>query len=47
MPISKQLLEAYNAKISYEEIVNFNGFESAEQLGAIDLYVNGIDASLK
>ena len=47
MPIAKQLLEAYNTQISYKAIVNFNGYESAEPLGAIDLYVNGIDANLK
>ena len=47
MPIAKQLLEAYNTQISYKAIVNFNGYESAEPLRAIDLYVNGIDANLK
>lgn len=47
MPLAKQLLEAYNAQITYEAIVNFNGYESAKPLGALELYVNGIDANLK
>ena len=47
MPLAKQLLEAYNAEITYQAIVNFNGYESAKPLGALELYVNGIDAKLK
>ncbi len=47
MPIATQLLKSYNEQISYKEITNFNGHESAEPLGAVELYVNGIDTNLK
>ncbi len=46
LPISKLLLEKYNSEISYSDIENFNGSESAENLGAIENYVNGIEKSL-
>jgi len=46
MPIARGLLEEYNLQVTYSDITNFNGSESAENLEAIENYVNGIDASL-
>ena len=46
MPIAKNLLRQYNEQVSYSDIKNFNGSESAEPLKALELYVNGIDSSL-
>lgn len=46
MPIAENLLSQYNEQVTYLDIKNFNGAESAEPLQAIDLYVNGIEASL-
>jgi len=47
MPIAKDLLTEYNQLVTYSDIKNFNGSESAEPLKAIELYVNGIDQALK
>ncbi len=47
LPISGPLLKQYNELVSYKEIQGFNGSESAEDLKAIELYVNGIDENLK
>lgn len=46
MPVAKQLLIDYNNSVTYDDISNFNGSESAENLKAIEKYVNGIDATL-
>ena len=41
-PISGPMLEQFNAKIDYTLITGFNGSEYAQQVGAIENYVNGI-----
>lgn len=47
MPIAREMLKQYNEKISYDDLKGFSGSGSARQADAFNLYVNGIDASLK
>ena len=47
MPIAKEMLKQYNAKISYDDLKGFSGSSSAKRADAIALYVNGIDPALK
>ncbi len=46
MPLSSQLLKAYNQQITYAELTGFNGSGAAKESDVFRLYVNGIDASL-
>lgn len=47
IPVSGKLLAAYNAQITYSDIVGFSGSNSAQESQCIELYVNGIANSLK
>ena len=42
MPLSSQFLDQYNEKISYTDLGGFEGEAVAEEIGAIQKYVNGI-----
>ena len=42
MPLAETYLEFYNANISYADIIDFKGFEQAQELDVIKYYVNGI-----
>lgn len=46
MPIAKEFLLQYEEKITYEDIVGFNGCETAQELKIIEDYVLGIDSLL-
>ncbi len=46
IPVAKEFLKQYQAKISYEDFVGFNGCELADTLNVIDDYVFGIDSVL-
>ncbi|MEM6628167.1 MAG: M15 family metallopeptidase [Bacteroidota bacterium] len=47
MPLSKGLLRAYRAKVSYEHIGGFLGAEAAQPLSVIQQYVEGVNAECK
>lgn len=40
--LAETYLEFYNANISYADIIDFKGFEQAQELDVIKYYVNGI-----
>ncbi len=42
LPLAQQFLRQYNERISYADIVGFDGSSVAEEIGAIEKYVNGI-----
>ncbi len=42
LPLAQQFLQQYNEQISYADIVGFDGSSVAEEIGAIQKYVNGI-----
>ena len=42
MPLAHQFLQQYNATISYDDLGGFDGGKVAEEIRAIDRYVNGI-----
>lgn len=42
MPLAKRLLECYNEEVSPEDFSGFKGSETAEGIGIIKRYVNGI-----
>lgn len=42
MPLAQQFLQQYNAMIHYDDLGGFNGGKVAEEVGAIEKYVNGI-----
>ncbi|WP_405291519.1 M15 family metallopeptidase [Algibacter sp. Ld11] len=42
MPLAETYLEFYNENISYTDIIDFKGFEQAQELDVIKYYVNGI-----
>lgn len=46
MPVAKEYLIQYGDKISYQDIIGFNGCETAEELKVIESYVFGIDTIL-
>ena len=46
IPIAKEFLLQYGKKITYEDIVGFNGCETAQELKIIEDYVFGIDSLL-
>ncbi len=43
LPLSALMLEQYNAKVTYEDIIGFNGSETAKNLAVFDQYVNGVE----
>lgn len=47
MPLAGEMLKAYNSSVKYEDLSGFHGCEQAAVLKVFDVYVNGIDASLK
>jgi len=47
LPLSGPMLDAYNNQINYSDITGFKGSEAAVAVQAIELYVNGIDSTLK
>ncbi len=47
MPLAKEYLMNYNTIITYEELTGFSGCKAAKDAQAFEVYVNGIDASLK
>lgn len=42
MPLASQFLDQYNEKIGYGDLGGFDGDQVAEEIGAIQKYVNGI-----
>ncbi len=42
LPLAQQFLQQYNNHVSYAEIKDFDGSSVAEEIGAIEKYVNGI-----
>ena len=47
LPLSRQFLRQYNEKISYGDLGGFQGGAVAEEVGAIEKYVNGIAPECK
>jgi LAS superfamily LD-carboxypeptidase LdcB len=47
MPLAKPMLEQFNQTISSEMLTGFKGCEQAAPLRVIEVFVNGIDESLK
>jgi hypothetical protein len=47
MPLAKPMLEQFNQTISYEMFTRFKGCEQAATMRVIEVFVNGIDDSLK
>jgi LAS superfamily LD-carboxypeptidase LdcB len=47
MPLAKPMLEQFNKTISYEMFTGFKGCEQASAMRVIEVFVNGIDDSLK
>jgi hypothetical protein len=47
MPLAKPMLEQFNQTISYDKLTGFKGCEQAETLRVIEVFVNGIEDSLK
>ncbi len=47
MPLSRDMLEQYNASITYNDLTGFSGSASAKATQSIELYVNGIDPGLR
>ncbi len=46
MPLSSEMLKAYNEQITYSELTGFIGASAAKESDVFRLYVNGIDVSL-
>ena len=42
LPLAQQFLRQYNEQVSYADIKGFDGSSVAEEIGAIEKYVNGI-----
>ncbi len=47
LPLASVYLKQYNETVSYSDLKGFSGSGSAEAAKSIELYVNGIDSSLK
>jgi LAS superfamily LD-carboxypeptidase LdcB len=47
MPLAKQCLNAYKAKVTYADFKGFLGYETAEKLKVIENYVMGINPDCK
>ncbi|MFN0031895.1 MAG: M15 family metallopeptidase [Flavobacteriales bacterium] len=47
MPLAKEFLKQYNTTITYADLTGFSGSTEAKAAQAFELYVNGIDSSLK
>lgn len=47
MPIAGPMLQQYNTSITYDQLTGFNGSDAAAALRIIELFVNGIDNTLK
>jgi zinc D-Ala-D-Ala carboxypeptidase len=47
LPLASLYLKQYNEMISYSDLKGFSGSSSAKAAKSIELYVNGIDSSLK
>jgi D-alanyl-D-alanine carboxypeptidase len=47
LPVSSKYLEAYPATAGYENLKGFAGWETAEQIQVIEVYVQGINPSCK
>lgn len=47
MPVSSEMLKAFNTQVKYADMKGFSGSNVAEELKVFELYVNGIDTTLK
>ena len=47
LPLARQFLQQYNRKISYDDLGGFDGGAVAQEVGAIEKYVNGIAPECK
>ncbi len=47
MPLAREMLSQFNHTISYEMLVGFKGCEQGSSMRVFEVFVNGIDESLK